>query len=284
LARDFHLTRHKRYTIPFPYAQPFSIKDFLGSLLSEEWLLEIAKCIPSKLNTRECQGLQTARFGDVFDGYMNFTHFTQTDSNLEGWTMCDLLHDLLRRQAALQLAFSQPVWDILIPVYFGNLDEEFDSARISAILIQVRNRTTTSKLSLEGDLHRYATLFAHTDDPILYILMDLGTADTGVDVIGLPKALAPLKQYLFGIHVAGVNAKTFGCLANPRLVKACEDLLKEVIQKDGRRNVLRGHDELCRNNVRFNFHSREKRWPPTAHYSERDAAEPSQDASMTGIE
>ena len=42
---------------------------------------------------------------------MNFTHFTYTDINLEGATMSDLLHNLLRQQAALQLAFRQPVRD-----------------------------------------------------------------------------------------------------------------------------------------------------------------------------
>src|SRR5436305_14888192 len=121
---------------------------------------------------------------------MNFTHFTDTDVYLEDKAMPDLLHNLLRSQAALQLTFLQPVWDILIPVYFGNLKEEFDPARTSAILIQVRNRDELSTVSLETESHYYDEFFRHTNDPILYILMDLGTDVSAVDLNGLPKAKA----------------------------------------------------------------------------------------------
>ena len=148
--------------------------------------------------------------------------FYAYEKQLNGLTISELLHHLLRRQAALQLAYRQPYWDILIPVYFGGLDKVFDPARASAVFIQVRNRDQASKF--EMDPHNYAKLFSHTEDPILYILMDLGTEEHRVDVYGLPNAKTAqhpctnstrLKQYLFGIHAMGAGSNTYRRLELP---------------------------------------------------------------------
>jgi hypothetical protein len=171
---------------------------------------------------------------------MNFTHFTSTEVSLKGATISDLLHKLLRQQAALQLAYRQPVWDILIPVYFGDRYQDFDPARALAVLISVKNGTRPSPFSLQSDMHHYAD-FVHTEDPILFILMDLGTTKNEVVVSGLPKAqpqaqsqaqqpqnvqpkakeakkakkaqpkVRKIKQNLFGIHALGADAKTYSC-------------------------------------------------------------------------
>src|SRR5205814_574508 len=85
LARDFHLMKVKQRDTLFPYAQPFSVKDFLRSLFSDQWLQNIMEYTPTKPNTRMWEGSQTARFDKVFDGgYMNFTHFTHTRIHLDG--------------------------------------------------------------------------------------------------------------------------------------------------------------------------------------------------------
>src|SRR5436305_12931621 len=127
--------------------------------------------------------------------------------------MSDLLHLLLRQQQALQLSFDQYSWDTMLPTYFGSLNMGFDPTRVSAILISVRNKNKPSHLVLENELH---FMFAHTDDPILCILVDLETKKATVNVSGPPKG--PLKQhYLFGIHAMGGGASTFGCLRDRRL-------------------------------------------------------------------
>src|SRR6266480_1636937 len=208
----------------FPYAQPFSVRDFLRSLLGDQSLEKIMAYTLNKPNTRMWRNSETASFKNAFNGgNMNFTHFMSTRLQL-GVSMSDLLHSLLRQQAALQLAFGQPAWDILIPVYYGNLTEEFNPARASAILIQVKNRDRPFPFSLEEHLHHYTSFF-HTNDPILYILMNLGTSDNVVGVrsfprakaLALPKNSALLKQHIFGMHLAGVDG-TFACLQDPRLL------------------------------------------------------------------
>ena len=218
---------------------------------------------------------------------MNFMHFTNTDITLEDPTKGDLLHNLLRQQAALQLAFHQPVWDILIPVYFGNLGSDFDPTRASAILISVKNRTRPSPFSLQSDLHHYAQ-FAHTDDPILFILMDLGSQDTKVVVDFLPKGLKArgnlaLRQHIFGIHAEGVGPKIYHCFQDSELWKASQLLLSEVIQSSNREDRI-DHDEICRLNRRFNHFNWESRFPLLQGVNSERGQESESDIPMAGME
>jgi hypothetical protein len=118
-----------------------------------------------------------------------------------------------------------------------------------------------SKFSLKEDLHHYTATFLHTADPILYILMDLGTEHSAVKVNGMPKAPAGHNKYLFGIHTTGVHENTFSCLKDELLQHASMRLLQNVIQKDRRRNALRYHDELCQSNKRFYYHDWSSRFP-----------------------
>src|SRR5947209_1971537 len=223
---------------------------------------------------------------------MNFTHFTSTDVPLQGSTMSDLLHNLLRQQAALQLAFTQPVWDILIPVYFGDRYKEFDPARASAVLISVKNRTRPSPFSLQSDVRHYSE-FVHTEDPILFILMDLGTKKNEVVVSGRTKAQkAPpqsqkrgpkgekaqskarkIKQHLFGIHALGADANTYSPFQDSELWDAGKKLLEQVMPDS--REVRRDHDDLCERNKRFNYHNWESRFPVIQRVNLEEAAEES---------
>ena len=166
--------------------------------------------------------------------------------------MSDLLHNLLQQQAVLQLAFFQPVWNILIPIYFDDRNNEFDPSRASPVLISVKNRSWPSPFSLQSDMHHYAE-FVHTEDPILFILMDLGTEKNEVVVSGLPKAqkaqlqvqkpqkvgskakkaqstARTIKQYLFGIHALGADANTYSPFQDSQLWDASQKLLKQVMQ------------------------------------------------------
>src|SRR5579871_5688943 len=102
---------------------------------------------------------------------MNFTSFTSTDIILKGnMNTSALLHILLQRQASLQFSFLQPRFDILIPVYFGDVDKDFDTTRTSAILISVKNQEDASHMFLTDEVRQ---MFSHSNDPILCILMDL---------------------------------------------------------------------------------------------------------------
>ena len=83
---------------------------------------------------------------------MNFNHIIPTSQFLTPNVLPTLLHDLLRRSAGMQLAFGQPLYDIMIPVYFGDSAKTFDKSKCGVILIQVKNRNgaTTPQRILGG--------------------------------------------------------------------------------------------------------------------------------------
>jgi len=104
---------------------------------------------------------------------MNFTHFATTDRMLAPGETQELLHRLMFSQAALQLSTNQSVWDLLIPIYLGKREDRFDPAKLTALLIQVKNSCNPNPcLVLKKD---YESLF-RLDNPIVTILVDLGSA------------------------------------------------------------------------------------------------------------
>jgi hypothetical protein len=98
-------------------------------------------------------------------------------------------------------------------------------------------------------LHHYRAKFSHTDDPILYILMDLGTTVHAVDVHGLPKAAsnhppkrspknpAPLQQHIFSIHAAGAYEKTYLGMAVFK-INSWKGPVKSYLQKSCKRMAV----------------------------------------------
>ena len=84
---------------------------------------------------------------ELFEGaWANFTYFSATDSSLTSGTLKELVHNLMFSGSALRLCPAQPLWDLLIPIYFGDPDKEFDPDMVSVILIQVKNRKVKSNL------------------------------------------------------------------------------------------------------------------------------------------
>ena len=71
---------------------------------------------------------------------MSFNHFVPAGENLRHDIIPDLLHDLLRRSAGMQLPYNQLTYDIMIPIYFGNPDEPFQLSCYGVIQIQVKNK------------------------------------------------------------------------------------------------------------------------------------------------
>ena len=87
---------------------------------------------------------QQLSFREAFaTAMLNFSHFTSTETTgLRGECRTDLLHDLMRQCAALQLVFAEPVWNLLIPIYFGDPKTAFDVEKLSVVLISVKNKST----------------------------------------------------------------------------------------------------------------------------------------------
>lgn len=128
LARDYIYKSQK----PTP---TFTVRQFLTSLYAKHHHTQI-ECIPDKL----------------LDAKMNFNHIIPTSEALTPDVLPTLLHDLLRRSAGMQLAFSQPLYDIMIPIYFGDSAKAFDESECGVILIQVKNKVkaTTPQKVLGG--------------------------------------------------------------------------------------------------------------------------------------
>jgi hypothetical protein len=279
LARDVCLRRVEQMTDPwpyaeptdpFPYAKPVSVNHFLQSLFGKKWFRTIGEFRPEKGDIRRWQDSETAMLKDVFEkGHVNFTHFTHTSVSLQYPRMPELLHLLLRQQQALQLSFTEPAFDLLIPVYFGNLDEDFDPAHVTAIVLSIKCRISASKLLLGSEL---SDMFAYSTNPVLCILMDLGLEKSHIDVAGVPKL--PSKPYVFGIHAMGASAKTFRCLKSFDSEYACEMLLKQVIETIyDPRGVRELHDEASLENRVADYHYWTARCPEAKEWETEDEEE-----------
>jgi hypothetical protein len=206
MARDDLLCRRKetpRVDRP-KYAQPFDVISFLDALLCKaNKILDLSAQLP-KENKNNRVDRPTLR--KVFQGAsLNFTHFVATTSALNKDCMKALLHRLLLTQAALQLAPNQRTWDILIPVYLGDLNEPFDEEKGSAILIQVKNCNDPNQLKVEAENYN-DILGLHT--PLITILLDLGLSDR-------KKTFTSVDSYhetVFAFRVNGCNKNVYGCL------------------------------------------------------------------------
>jgi hypothetical protein len=268
LARDIHLKATANLADPladpFPYAKTFSVNDFLQSLFGSGWFEEIKQFEPWVSQTRASKGSKSTSFYNAFEkGSMNFTHFANAGFSLQEKGMSDLLHMLLQQQQALQLAFLQRTFDILIPIYFGDLDQDFDPARTSAVVISVKNRRTASNLPSGSDI---SEMFSHTKDPILCILMDLGMENATINVQGQPEQSSEqsyeqsskpsskpsFKQYTFGIHAQGAGVDTYGCLQDYQLQDSARALLQQILRPKDPRGVRGSHNRRCHRNIRSN--------------------------------
>jgi hypothetical protein len=192
-------------------------------------------------------------FADIFtNAKLNFTHFTATITALTAGDRTDLLHDLLRQSAALQLAFGQPAWDILIPIYLGDARTPFDTAAMSAIVISVKNKSTPSPLVVtRGDL----LFFKGSTQPVIAILFDLGVEPDGSPVSQLQYVSYKNRPPCFAFRLQGAATRTFGVLSDYGLADLCRWILHELLPATNIDNAI------CQSYDRFRHHSRTHRFP-----------------------
>jgi hypothetical protein len=205
-------------------------------------------------NTRSSKPAEPGQsFAEVFaNAKLNFTHFTSTNTALMADNRTDLLHDLLRQSAALQLSFGQPTWDILIPIYLGDAKTTFDTAAMSAILISVKNKSSPSPLIVtRGDL----LFFQGSTQPVIAILLDLGVKPRKSSVSQLQHISYKNRPPCYAFRLQGAAARTFGVLSHNSLASVCARVLKEVIPVQSIDNAI------CQSYDRFSNHSRTHRFP-----------------------
>jgi hypothetical protein len=186
----------------------FKVRDFLRELYTGDYHQEI-----------------DAIEKDILDAHMNFLSFSSTAEYITGDSLKSLCYTLLRRSTALQLAPQQSTYDQLLPFYTGNLDEPFDMEKVGVILIQVKNRMTSSNIGLIlkesfepphthelrpiSKEHIYDSILrANPEMKIVFMLFDFGVDSSSVEV----KKSRATEPTVWGLHSKGHDAKVFGCL------------------------------------------------------------------------
>ncbi|KKK21711.1 hypothetical protein ARAM_007644 [Aspergillus rambellii] len=206
----------------YPESTPsFTVSEFLNALYAEDHQERLG-LIPNELR----------------DARMNLNHFTAAGENLKQEHFPRLWHELLRRNAGIQLAHNQPTYDIMIPVYFGSETGPFNPSDCGVILIQVKNK---KKATTPGDMfgesfqeqesgkdHPVRSIressrnnqrgkhfiFNKTTHPILVLIFDLGVEiepNSKASRVQLYKSMKNCPT-IWVIHSHGHDEAVFGCL------------------------------------------------------------------------
>jgi hypothetical protein len=242
LARDCVWKVQSRRT----HSPTFTVDQFLKGLYGRGHRSLFRK-IPAKLlNTR-----------------MNFNHFLPTRENLRPAVLPEVLHDLLRRSAAMQLAFNQPTYDIMIPIYFGDSAQTFDASECGAIMIQVKNKgeattpwavlnMTSKQQTADSDDNSALKLLKGVKGPVLFLLFDLGTE---------PGPRTPRVQVsdikgttVWAIHSRGHDGQVFGCLSRMKCDTSSGLFFTSTNSEPS------DADTLCERNMIFSELSRNSRY------------------------
>ena len=213
---------------------------------------------------------------EILEARMNFNHFVPLGENLTPGATPELLHDLLRRSAALQLAHNQPTYDKLIPIYFGDPDEPFNVSYCGAILVQDKNKgdaTTPQFLFKETftEVHQEITKndgrkspyrdgsYFTLDEkkyPVLLLLFDLGiirtSTSTSADV--QVSRTGRIKPDVWAIHSRGHDSKIFGCIKHIDCEDDCKRFFTSLKPEQNK------HYELCQRNKIFSKQTRDFRY------------------------
>jgi hypothetical protein len=146
--QEFEGTDSDEEVDPDPYSlTTFTVREFLMALYGSNKFFE-------KID------------GTILQARMNFTHFASTHESLRPDVISNLLVDLLRCSAALQLSPVQATYDILIPIYFGDESEPFDPSECGLIVVQVKNSDggTTPKAIFREDFTKFEDSDAISED------------------------------------------------------------------------------------------------------------------------
>jgi hypothetical protein len=268
LARDIVLA--KTPARDFKWSQYFKLSEFLDTLYTSICFQDLESRRPEK-RRRSSATTFSASFSSAV---MNFSHFTSTDQHLRPETIRDLLHNLMRQQAALQLCHGQQYWDLLIPIYFGEPSAPFDPSALSAIVVQVKNRHRSTPLETGGsEYNRFFGINKTSAMPVLYLLLDLESTPSGRESVTLERN--DKRPRVFGIHSRGASAETFGCLKQmPGMEQACQEFFRVVCPREA------PEQDICSHNFVFRYHGWRERFPGMYEAGGEQQAEAISDEEM----
>ena len=268
LARDVVLANNLPQD--FRWSQHFPLSKFLETLYASKFIQDLE----SPRREKRRQSSATTLPGSFSSAVLNFSHFTSTDQCLKRDTIRDLLHNLMRQQAALQLCHGQQYWDLLIPIYFGEPSAPFDPSALSAVVVQVKNRHDATSLKVDGP--EYDDFFGISDtsaNPVLCLLLDLESTPTGRETVKLMRN--GTQSRVFGIHSRGSSSTIFGCLKRiPGMEDACRELFRVVGPREAQ------EEDICSHNLVFRYHGWRERFPRMYEAGGEQQAEALSDEEM----
>ncbi|RPA80219.1 hypothetical protein BJ508DRAFT_327532 [Ascobolus immersus RN42] len=192
--RDLLLS--ERNADEFKYSQPFLVADFLRKLLQPQDAEDVLISLSNSTKG------DSVNFESTYHTtYMNFTHFTSTTSVLEPSSILDLVHGLLQHHAALQL--HDDYWDLLIPMYCGNPDEEFNRKHLGVMLVQVNDQK--QKLGHKVPASVYQRIFKSVGLQVCTVILELGSEKSGT------KQLSSFDSSHYSFAFFGYR-DTYGCM------------------------------------------------------------------------
>jgi hypothetical protein len=224
LARDFALQDAYRpdYTTTTPgngqiaSARPFSCFAFLTAMLGDnlEAALNFAAKTAGNPNPPRIRKTDKTFIGPVdFKSFLhkalvNFNHISTTSASLSTTNVKQLLIQLLRQHSALQLAPNQQWWDLLIPMYLGDPNENLDPTRVSALVIQVKNRRNPKAVLTGQEHHKF---FGIREAHYVHLHLELG-APGNVSMTSESRFRRLQKSVVFELTVKGADATAFPVL------------------------------------------------------------------------
>jgi len=115
--------------------RPFTLDSYLRKLVNQDKVTQVGGAFDS--------GLTWAT-----EVHMNFTHFVQLDDFAGPYLSHEFLIMCWRRGLALQCIHNQPIADMLLVGYRGDLSKPFDPKMFVFVVLQVRNQVKAAGLNL----------------------------------------------------------------------------------------------------------------------------------------
>ena len=225
----------------FRYSRPFKVEMFLNELLGYG---TVNGLINREIQRRPHSGATPGMLPvwdekfDFREGWCNFNHFTSTTKKLplDRESLQNVIRRLLRRNAALQLAPCHSDWDLLLPVYTGDVNKPILRDHLSAIFVQIQNQMHPAKLTI---VKKYRKCF-RPNQLGFCIQMEFGAGwkspSTDMRWPSCKRSwngsVRVSEPFVFGIQVFGADDRTFPFLAKyRRLGKACGNIVRTLTTK-----------------------------------------------------
>ncbi|KAF8535758.1 hypothetical protein BDD12DRAFT_891842 [Trichophaea hybrida] len=205
----------------FILSGPLCYKDFLQNTFGDSLFTVIQATMINAPN--QYQGIDVDSVLEL--AHVNINHFTYTKERLptKRHDMQLLLLQLFRSNAALQLHPQQQWWDLLIPVYHGDLSTNVDLEKMSALLIQVKNR-------IHKKAQKLSTFSVQSfGKGMLVLCIQLELGDNYQDAKQSTPIWPKSGPCVVGVEIFGGGSLTFPFLKDQAFAEEVNRILKEVI-------------------------------------------------------